>query len=218
MVLLQTPIRSPTNKFVFQASVQESPGRMLFDSCVTIRHYSVHVETGQSIRHAMAKNFFSILKSECIRIYKPETILKVQTFIDEYITIYNNESIPLSTKRSLFEKRRLFAQFAVILRLAVLFLSFPSGTVQLLGGLALFLQGTEKGKHFPKYLGLGKLFAIFLWILRFSTCNGRLECRIIMMNNIILYMGGDGICRRSVRGWARLKIILFYRLSRFCLC
>lgn|GEM_PF-2867167 len=191
---------------------------MLFDSCVTIRHYSVHVETGQSIRHAMAKNFFSILKSECIRIYKPETILEVQTFIDEYITIYNNESIPLSTKRSLFEKRRLFAQFAVILRLAVLFLSFPSGTVQLLGGLALFLQGTEKGKHFPKYLGLGKLFAIFLWILRFSTCNGRLECRIIMMNNIILYMGGDGICRRSVRGWARLKIILFYRLSRFCLC
>ena len=171
-----------------------------------------------SIRHAMAKNFFSILKSECIRIYKPETILEVQTFIDEYITIYNNESIPLSTKRSLFEKRRLFAQFAVILRLAVLFLSFPSGTVQLLGGLALFLQGTEKGKHFPKYLGLGKLFAIFLWILRFSTCNGRLECRIIMMNNIILYMGGDGICRRSVRGWARLKIILFYRLSRFCLC
>ena len=87
----------------------------------------------------MAKNFFSILKAEYIRIYKPETILEAQTFIDEYITIYNNESIPLSTKRYLFEKRRLFAQFAGILRLAVLCLSFPSGTVQLLGGLALFL-------------------------------------------------------------------------------
>ena len=39
--------------------------------------------------NAMAENFFSILKSECIRIYKTETILEVQTFIDEYITIYN---------------------------------------------------------------------------------------------------------------------------------
>ena len=93
---------------------------MLFDSCVTIRRYSVHVETGQSIRHAIAKNLFSILKSECIRIYKPESILEAQAFIDEYIAIYKNESIPLSTKRSPFEKRRLFAQFAVILLLAVL--------------------------------------------------------------------------------------------------
>ena len=34
--------------------------------------------------NAMAENFFSILKSECIRLYKPETILQAQTLIDEY--------------------------------------------------------------------------------------------------------------------------------------
>lgn len=82
---------------------------MLFDSCVTIRHYSVHVETGQSIRHAMAKNFFSILKSECIRLYKPETLHDAQTLIDEYIAFYNHERIQLNSKLSPIEKRRFFA-------------------------------------------------------------------------------------------------------------
>lgn len=81
---------------------------MLFDSCVTIRHYSVHVETGQSIRHAMAKNFFSILKSECIRLFKTETIREAQTLIDSYIAFYNHERIQLNSKRSPFQKRRLF--------------------------------------------------------------------------------------------------------------
>lgn len=81
---------------------------MLFDSCVTIRHYSVHVETGQSIRHAMAKNFFSILKSECIRLFKTETIREAQTLIDSYIAFYNHERIQLYSKLSPFQKRRLF--------------------------------------------------------------------------------------------------------------
>ena len=71
---------------------------MLFDSCVTIRHYSVHVETGQSIRHAMAKNFFSILKSECIPLFKPETIREAQTLIDSFIAFYTHERIQLNTK------------------------------------------------------------------------------------------------------------------------
>ena len=35
--------------------------------------------------NAMAENFFSILKSECIRLYKPETLHDAQMLIDEYI-------------------------------------------------------------------------------------------------------------------------------------
>lgn len=57
----------------------------------------------------MAENFFSILKSECIRLYKPETIHDAQTLIDEYITFYNHDRIQLSSKLSPIEKRRLFA-------------------------------------------------------------------------------------------------------------
>ena len=59
--------------------------------------------------NAMAENFFSILKSECIRIYKPESLHDAQTLIDEYIAFYNHERIQLNTKLPPVEKRRLFA-------------------------------------------------------------------------------------------------------------
>ena len=59
--------------------------------------------------NAMAENFLSILKSECIRLYKPETIHDAQTLIDEYITFYNHDRIQLNSKLSPIEKRRLFA-------------------------------------------------------------------------------------------------------------
>ena len=59
--------------------------------------------------NAMAENFFSILKSECIRLYKPETILQAQTLIDSYIAFYNHDRIQLNSKLSPIEKRRLFA-------------------------------------------------------------------------------------------------------------
>ena len=59
--------------------------------------------------NAMAEKFFSILKSECIRLYKPETILQAQTLIDSYIAFYNHERIQLNFKLSSIEKRRLFA-------------------------------------------------------------------------------------------------------------
>mgnify|MGYP001541853660 CR=1 FL=1 len=58
--------------------------------------------------NAMAENFFSILKSECIRLYKPETLHDAQTLIDEYIAFYNHERIQLYSKLSPFQKRRLF--------------------------------------------------------------------------------------------------------------
>ena len=59
--------------------------------------------------NAMAENFFSILKSECIRLYKPETLHDAQTLIDEYIAFYNHERIQLNSKLSPVEKRRFFA-------------------------------------------------------------------------------------------------------------
>ena len=59
--------------------------------------------------NAMAENFFSILKSECIRLYKPETLHDAQTLIDEYIAFYNHERIQLNSKLSPIEKRRFFA-------------------------------------------------------------------------------------------------------------
>ena len=57
----------------------------------------------------MAENFFSILKSECIRLYKPATIHEAQTLIDSYISFYNHDRIQLDPKLSPVEKRRLFA-------------------------------------------------------------------------------------------------------------
>ena len=59
--------------------------------------------------NAMAENFFSILKSECIRLYKPVIILQAQTLIDDYIAFYNHDRIQLNSKLSPIEKRRLFA-------------------------------------------------------------------------------------------------------------
>ncbi len=57
--------------------------------------------------NAMAENFFSILKCECIRLFKPNTIAQAQTLIDQYIYFYNNERIQLKTRKTPLEKRRL---------------------------------------------------------------------------------------------------------------
>ena len=48
--------------------------------------------------NAMAENFFSILKSECIPLFKPETIREAQTLIDSFIAFYTHERIQLNTK------------------------------------------------------------------------------------------------------------------------
>ena len=40
----------------------------------------------------------SILKSECIPLFKPETIGEAQTLIDSFITFYTHERIQLNTK------------------------------------------------------------------------------------------------------------------------
>ena len=47
--------------------------------------------------NAMAENFFSILKTECIYRHKPKTIREANDLIDRYIHFYNHERIQNKT-------------------------------------------------------------------------------------------------------------------------
>ena len=47
--------------------------------------------------NAMAENFFSILKTECIYRHKPASLREVNEMIDRYINFYNYERIQLKT-------------------------------------------------------------------------------------------------------------------------
>ena len=55
--------------------------------------------------NALAENFFSILKTECIYQAKFHTYEEAHLLIDEYIHFYNNERIQLKTKLTPLEKR-----------------------------------------------------------------------------------------------------------------
>jgi len=61
---------------------------------------------GNCYDNAMAENFFSILKTECIYRHKIQTYEVARLLIDEYIWFYNNERIQLKTKLTPLEKRR----------------------------------------------------------------------------------------------------------------
>ncbi len=61
---------------------------------------------GNCYDNAMAENFFSILKTECIYRYKIRTYEEARILIDDYIWFYNNERIQLKTKLTPLEKRR----------------------------------------------------------------------------------------------------------------
>ena len=52
---------------------------------------------GNCYDNAMAENFFSILKTECIYRIKPKTITEAKEAIDAYIHFYNHERIQLKT-------------------------------------------------------------------------------------------------------------------------
>ncbi|WP_371371439.1 IS3 family transposase [Sporomusa aerivorans] len=64
---------------------------------------------GNCYDNAPAENFFSILKTECIRRHKPKTVERVRLLIDNYIFFYNHQRIQLKTKLTPFEIRRQFA-------------------------------------------------------------------------------------------------------------
>ena len=74
---------------------------------------SYHITPSMSSRgnpydNAMAENFFSILKTECIYRTKLKTYEEARLLIGEYIHFYNNERIQLKTKLTPLEMRCQF--------------------------------------------------------------------------------------------------------------
>jgi transposase InsO family protein len=63
---------------------------------------------GNPLDNAMAENFFSILKSECINRFKHNDIHEAKLMIDDYIYFFNFERIQLKTKLTPHEKRCQF--------------------------------------------------------------------------------------------------------------
>ncbi|PKM62379.1 MAG: transposase [Firmicutes bacterium HGW-Firmicutes-21] len=63
---------------------------------------------GNPYDNALAENFFSILKTECIYRVKLQTYEDARLLIGEYIHFYNNERIQLKTKLTPLEKRNQF--------------------------------------------------------------------------------------------------------------
>ena len=74
---------------------------------------SYHITPSMSSRgnpydNAMAENFFSILKTECIYRVKLQTYEEARLLIGEYIHFYNHQRIQLKTKLTPLEKRCQF--------------------------------------------------------------------------------------------------------------
>ena len=64
---------------------------------------------GNPYDNALAENFFSILKTECIYRVKLKTYEEARLLISQYIHFYNNERIQLKTKLTPLEKRSQYA-------------------------------------------------------------------------------------------------------------
>ena len=60
---------------------------------------------GNPYDNALAENFFSILKTECIYRVKLQTFEEARLLIDRYIYFYNHQRIQLKTKLTPLEKR-----------------------------------------------------------------------------------------------------------------
>ena len=60
---------------------------------------------GNPYDNAMAENFFSILKTECIYRHKPATFSEANEMIDRYIHFYNHERIQLKTGEAPLARR-----------------------------------------------------------------------------------------------------------------
>ena len=63
---------------------------------------------GNPYDNALAENFFSILKTECIHRVKLASYEEASLFITEYINFYNNYRIQTKTKLTPLEKRNQF--------------------------------------------------------------------------------------------------------------
>ena len=60
---------------------------------------------GNPYDNAMAENFFSILKTECIYRHKPTTFVEANEMIDRYIHFYNHARIQLKTGEAPLTRR-----------------------------------------------------------------------------------------------------------------
>ena len=63
---------------------------------------------GNPYDNALAENFFSILKTECIHRVKLQTFVEAHQLIDAYIHFYNHQRIQTKTKLTPLEKRSQF--------------------------------------------------------------------------------------------------------------
>ncbi|WP_431767983.1 transposase [Ruminococcus albus] len=63
---------------------------------------------GNPYDNALAENFFSILKTECIYRTKIKTFDEARQLIDDYIYFYNHQRIQLKTKLTPLELRSQF--------------------------------------------------------------------------------------------------------------
>ena len=63
---------------------------------------------GNPYDNALAENFFSILKTECIHRVKLQTLAEARRLISNYIYFYNNQRIQVKTKLTPLEKRNQF--------------------------------------------------------------------------------------------------------------
>lgn len=63
---------------------------------------------GNPYDNALAENFFSILKTECIYRTKIATLADAKKLIDDYIFFYNNQRIQTKTKLTPLELRRQY--------------------------------------------------------------------------------------------------------------
>ena len=75
---------------------------------------SYHITLSMSRRgnpydNALAENFFSILKTECINRIKIKTFAEARRLIDDYIHFYNHQRIQLNTKLTPLELRSQFS-------------------------------------------------------------------------------------------------------------
>ena len=55
--------------------------------------------------NAIAENFFSILKTECIYMVKLKTLAEAKLLIEDYIRFYNNERIQIKTGEAPMARR-----------------------------------------------------------------------------------------------------------------
>ena len=63
---------------------------------------------GNPYDNALAENFFSILKTECIYRTKIATLAEAKKLMDDYIFFYNNQRIQSKTKLTPLELRRQY--------------------------------------------------------------------------------------------------------------